>query len=248
MRLTRKLENFRDAALALLYPLPCAACGTESVEDQADFPACAVCWSQTKLFSDEDALCWKCGELALRSVSKARREFVRCGRCDAWAFAAARACGDYGGALRAAVLRLKHEPKIGARLARLLFDARGREPLNRATLIAPIPLHAERERERKFNQAAIIARSLAKAAGLPCDERSLARTIHTEQHRAGMDRRARRESVENAFSVARPRLVANESVLLVDDVLTTGATASACAAALLEAGAKEVFILTIARA
>ncbi|MDQ3806373.1 MAG: ComF family protein, partial [Acidobacteriota bacterium] len=69
-----------------------------------------------------------------------------------------------------------------------------------------------------------------------------------ERHRAGMDRRARRETVEDAFRVVRPRLVEGQRVLLVDDVFTTGATASACARALRAAGAAEVYVLTVARA
>ena len=173
---------------------------------------------------------------------------MRCRRCDSWAFTAARACGVYEGALRAAVLTLKHEPRVGARLARLMCEAQRRPPLDRATRVVPVPLHPERERERGFNQAALLARVVARRAGLPCDERSLVRVTHTEQHRAGMDARARRETVEKAFRVARPRLVEGERVLLVDDVFTTGATASACARALEAAGAGEVFVLTVARA
>jgi competence protein ComFC len=113
-------------------------------------------------------------------------------------------------------------------------------------LIVPVPLHPERERERGFNQAAVLARSLAKSTGLRCDEHSLIRSVHTERHRTGMDARARRESVADAFVVKRPRLIQNQRVLLVDDVFTTGATVSACAAALIEAGAK-VYVLTVAR-
>jgi ComF family protein len=111
-----------------------------------------------------------------------------------------------------------------------------------------VPLHPSRERERGFNQAALLARTLAKATRLRLDEWSLARVGHGGRHRAGMDARARRESVEGCFAVARPRLVRGERVLLVDDVYTTGATASACARVLLEAGAREVFVLTAARA
>ncbi|MBA2734137.1 MAG: ComF family protein, partial [Acidobacteria bacterium] len=83
--------------------------------------------------------------------------------------------------------------------------------------------------------------------GLPFDEWSLIRTAHTERHRSGMDARARRESVDGAFEVRRPRLVDGERILLIDDVYTTGATVSSCAGALRTAGAQEVFVLTVAR-
>ena len=76
----------------------------------------------------------------------------------------------------------------------------------------------------------------------------MARHIHTPMHRVGMDERARRESIEKAFAVKQPRLIKDEIVLLVDDVFTTGATASLCAQVLKENGAKQVLVLTLARA
>jgi ComF family protein len=137
---------------------------------------------------------------------------------------------------------------VSARMGQLLRAAQGRAPLDTATRIVPVPLHAERERERGFNQAARLARSLATLSRLPLDEWSVVRTAHTSLHRAGMDARARRETVEGAFQVERPRLIAGERILLVDDVLTTGATVSSCAQALKAAGAEDVFVLTVAQA
>lgn len=248
MRLTRTLDQLFDAALALAYPVACAACETASVERRAMAPACAACWQATTIFTGEETLCCKCGLPAHADVAAEKRADVRCRRCDADHFTAARSVGVYEGALRASVLALKREPHVGARLARLLSEAQRRPPLDAATRVVPVPLHAERERERGFNQAVVIARAVARGARLPLDEWSVVRTVHTERHRAGMDARARRETVEDAFKVVRPRLVAGERVLLVDDVFTTGATVSACARALKDAGAAEVFVLTVARA
>lgn len=246
--LARQLDALYDATLALVYPLRCAACGAASVEGRRDAPACAACWRTTTIFSGDETCCWKCGELAWGDVPPEKRQDVRCRRCDGAAFTAARAVGKYEGALRASVLTLKQEPGLSARLGQLLFAAQGRPPLDAATRIIPVPLHAARERERGFNQAATLASALATLSGLPLDEWSVARTMHTSRHRAGMDARARRETVESAFQVERPRLVAGERILLVDDVFTTGATVSSCAQALKEAGAQEVFVLTVARA
>ena len=246
LRLMEKSNALYDAALSLLYPQACAVCGS-GVEVHADGVACAACWKRTRIFSEDDLICWKCGLLAPGSVAEDKRREVRCRRCDGEAYTAARACGAYEGALRASVLALKREPYVSKRLARLLFETQQREPLNSATRIVPVPLHPERLRERGFNQAAVLAAALAKLSGLPFDEWSLARTVHTERHRAGMDERARRESVENAFAVRRPRLAENERILLVDDVFTTGATVSSCAKALGDAGAQESFVLTVAR-
>ncbi|MCA1849927.1 MAG: double zinc ribbon domain-containing protein, partial [Acidobacteria bacterium] len=146
-----------DAALTLLYPLECAVCGTASVERRADAPACAACWQETRIFSEEDVLCWKCGALAAGAVvTEEERRWVRCRLCDEEPFTAARAVGIYEGALRASVLRLKHEPHLEGRLARLLLEAQTRPPLDAATRVLPVPLHPERERERGFNQASVL--------------------------------------------------------------------------------------------
>jgi predicted amidophosphoribosyltransferase len=83
---------------------------------------------------------------------------------------------------------------------------------------------------------------------LPIDEVSLVRVSSTEKYRAGLDAKGRQDTVAGAFEVRPPRLVTNENILLVDDVFTTGATVSACAEALVTAGAKTVFVLTISRA
>ncbi|MGZ8844016.1 MAG: ComF family protein, partial [Pyrinomonadaceae bacterium] len=103
-------------------------------------------------------------------------------------------------------------------------------------------------RERGFNQALILARELARCCRLPLDEHSLLRRVQTEMHRVGMDAKARRKSVAGAFFVRRADLITGKRVLLVDDVFTTGATVSACAAVLRDAGAEDVFVLTMARA
>ena len=246
MSLAATSSALYDAALALLFPQNCAVCG-ESVEKRADGVACQACWHKTRLFAEEDLICWKCGVLAPGRVPEEKRREVRCRRCEVEHFTAARACGAYEGALRAAVLALKREPHVAARLAHLLLACQQREPLASATRIVPVPLHPARMRERGFNQAAMLGRALARLTGLAFDEWSLARAVHTERHRAGMDALARRESVENAFIVQRPRLIERERILLVDDVYTTGATVSSCAGALKAAGAEEVFVLTVAR-
>jgi len=246
MSLATKASLLYDATLAVLYPQSCAVCGA-SVDARADGVACETCWNTTQAFSGAETICWKCGVLSLGQIDEQKRESVRCRRCDQDSFDAARACGLYEGALRAAVLELKRRAHVPSRLARLLFEASRRHPLNAATLMIPVPLHPERERERGFNQAAVLAHSLAKSTGLRCDEHSLIRSVHTERHRTGMDARARRESVADAFVVKRPRLIKDQTVLLIDDVFTTGATVSSCAEKLKAAGAKDVFVLTIAR-
>jgi ComF family protein len=246
MILTRASSICYDSLLALVYPQPCAVCGA-SVESRAGGVACEKCWRQTRLFTGTETLCWKCGLPSRGTVAEDKREQVRCRRCDDDAFTAARACGIYEGALRASVLSLKREQLICSSLKQLMIETQKLYPLSEATRIVPVPLHPEREKARGFNQAVLIARELSQATSLPLDEVSLVRTQHTNRHRAGMDWKGRRDTVADAFRVIYPALITGEHVLLVDDVFTTGATVSSCAKTLLEAGAVEVFVLTLAR-
>lgn len=246
MLLTRTINSFYNALLSIVYPQACSLCGG-SVEDRCFGIACEQCWSKTRIFTNTEIICWKCGALSSGTIVPEKRDQVRCRRCDADMFTAARACGAYEGALRALVLNLKRGPYVSQRLISLLVQTQQRAPLDKATRVIPVPLHPDREKARGFNQAAVVGRALAGAVHLPFDEVSLVRTVPSERHRAGMDARGRRETVAEAFSVRYPRLIEDERVLVVDDVFTTGATVSACAAALMAAGAKEVFVLTIAR-
>ncbi|HEY0430803.1 MAG TPA: double zinc ribbon domain-containing protein, partial [Pyrinomonadaceae bacterium] len=205
MLLTRAASLCYDSLLTLVYPQACGVCGG-SVESRALGAACESCWKQTQFFSGRETICWKCGSPALGVAPDEAREQVRCHRCDSHAFTAARACGVYEGALRASILHLKREPHISRRLSDELLKTLKRYPLDQATRIVPVPLHRERERARGFNQAALIARELARAASLPLDEVSLVRDKHVKRHRAGMDAKGRQETVADAFRVTHPAL------------------------------------------
>lgn len=246
MFLTDAITRACDSALALVYPQPCHVCG-QSVESRSEGCACRACWNSTRIFTSSNVVCWKCGAVAGGSIEIDSRESVRCRRCDLDTFDAARACGIYEKALRATVLSLKRQPYVPSRVSELLTSTARLDPFASCTRIIPVPLHPHRYRARGFNQAEVIGADVAKRTGLRLDSGNLFRTIHTERHRAGMDARSRRETVEDAFGVRVPGLIINESILLVDDVFTSGATASACASALLAAGARSVFVLTIAR-
>lgn len=236
MNLTHAGEILCNAVLTLAYPQICVICG-RSVEQRRFDVACESCWKGTRIFADDDEICWKCG-----SPGSA------CGRCKPLTFTVARAVGMYEGALRESVLMLKRRSYVPPHVENLLVAAARREPLSASTTVIPVPLHPERLRARGFNQASVLAQSLSKSLRVPLDEVCLSRVSGSEKYRAGLDVKGRRETVARAFKVTHPRLIADEQILLVDDVFTTGATVSACAEALLEAGAKSVFVLTLARA
>lgn len=157
-----------------------------------------------------------------------------------------RAIGFYEGALRESVLSLKRQPHLPQHLVELLFEKS--KSIEGVTRVVPVPLHEERLRTRGFNQAAIIGREMSRALGVPLDEISLIRVSSSEKYRTGLDAKGRWDTVARAFKVRYPRLIAGEEILLVDDVFTTGATVAACEAALIEAGAKSVSIMVLARA
>jgi ComF family protein len=113
-------------------------------------------------------------------------------------------------------------------------------------LLVPVPLHRRRERERGYNQALLVARRLERAWGVPVAADALVRLTATAPQ-ADLDARARRRNVRGAFGVVRAPAIAGRHIVLVDDVLTTGATASECARILSRAGASAVGVLTIAR-
>jgi ComF family protein len=243
------LSAFYDACLNLIYPQPCRVCDERIVESRADGVACRACWKKTRVFGGGGAaeiLCEKCG--AYLETNAAQKFNAFCRRCDEDAFDAARAAGLYEHALLATILNLKEIPRVPKRLQEVFFRAFLKSPFTDATKIIPVPLSKARFKERGFNQAARLAKTLAKRTGLPLDEHTLIRQIHTPPHRAAMDKKSRAESVRGAFQVARPKLIENEIILLVDDVFTSGATASNCAAALKEKGARSVYVLTAARA
>ncbi|HXG95185.1 MAG TPA: double zinc ribbon domain-containing protein [Blastocatellia bacterium] len=266
--LARALNLVRDGLIALAYPQDCRLCG-RTVESFNDGVTCDRCWrdsSITKVFTEP--LCAKCG-LPLPAVSafaqaddsvsnegmnsdalsapaiESRR---LCGRCATLPFSAARACGAYSGAIEANVLFLKSHPHLCRRLRMIISETfSAHRTALESDVVVPVPLHRLRQRERGFNQAKIIAQVLSKRFGLPLDEGLLARTRYTEMHRAGVDAIDRAKSVERAFKIERPKAIKGATVLLVDDVYTTGSTICAAATALVGAGAQRVSVLTIAR-
>jgi ComF family protein len=179
-------------------------------------------------------------------------------------FASATAALEYGEAIADAIVRMKHGGRrdLGRRLGRLLVAPLaavcGQAELGPADLVVPVPLHFTRLRKRGFNQAVELARwalaglkrtpGLTPDGGLPRLERNLLRRTRATRELGHAGPAARLAEVSGAFAVGDTERVRERRVLLVDDVMTTGATASECAEALLRAGAAEVHVLALARA
>jgi ComF family protein len=163
-------------------------------------------------------------------------------------FARARAAALYTGVLKHLILRFKfqdrHEPV--PLFNRMLLEA-GRDLFPDAHLLMPVPLHRLRLLQRRFNQSALLAKGLAARTGIPADVTGLRRVRRTRPQ-VGLDQAARQANVAEAFLVTPggAKRVAGRNVLVVDDVMTTGATLNAVAAVLHRAGAARVDVLTLA--
>jgi len=238
--LVRMLKDVRDGLMASAYPEQCRVCGG-AVESYDDGVACQDCWLDPAITRMFDALaCDKCGAMLALKES--------CGMCAEFPFSAARSCGAYCGALEANILFLKSHPHVCRRLREIILRTfQNHRAALESDVVIPVPLHRSRERERGFNQARIIAKLIARNFNLRLDNKLLIRVRPTERHRVGLDGVDRKKSVERAFALTRTGLVENLSVLLVDDLFTTGSTLSSASRALIEAGASRVNVLTIAR-
>ena len=237
-------KEVQNSLLSIIYPQECRVCFSQ-VENSDDGFSCIKCWSETRIFDGSEMLCDKCGAFF---GDKAAPVAIFCHKCDDHFYDMAAAVGVYEKGMSATILSLKQQPILPKRLLDLIPTAIERNGFGNADLLIPIPLSKQRRLERGFNQAEFIANEIARTTNIPVDKASLSRKLHTQIHRVGMDKRARELTVQNAFEVLRPKLIAGKKILLVDDVFTSGATASYCAKALKKSGAVEVNMFTLARA
>jgi ComF family protein len=221
-----------SAAVDLLFPARCAGCGRLGEQ------WCAQCAGQVAVLAEP--LCPKCGYPLLAHGED-------CPACppDGFAFEAARAWGPYAAELRRAILKLKHKQNrpLGAALSRPLVDLVRSLPWQSDGLVS-VPLSAGRLAERGYNPVDLLAQPLAVSLGLPLLRTPLQRTRETQPQMA-LSVRQRWQNVEAAFRAEGS--LSGRQLILVDDIMTTGATLHAAAAALLAAGAKRVYALSLAR-
>jgi ComF family protein len=222
-----------DAFLDLVFPPRCAACFAPTGSTAAG-PFCPVCAEAVDPVPPGCSRCGLPGPVAT------------CGAClaDPPAFDSLAAGGLFGGPLADAVYALKYRDRpavarpLGAWLAR-------RVALPTTAVVVSVPLGRRRRLDRGYDQAALLAAAIARHARLPRLPAALRRTRETPPQ-VGRTRAARTRNVAGAFA-ASPR-VAGRDVVLVDDVVTTGATADACAVALKASGARSVLVLALGRA
>jgi ComF family protein len=245
-----------DSLISVLFPAPCRICG-QTLTTASRVPICSTCLNELERIIDP--LCACCGRPLVAPVTQPtatqstwpRNVELRCRLCrgEFYAFDRARSFAVYDRALSEAVLLLKYEQVtsladwFGARLAQIAIEAR---PDWRVDVVVPVPLHRDRRRERGYNQAELIAKPIARRLKLSLDAKLLRRT-KPRPPQLVLSRAEHWKSVRGAYATPEGMKIDNLRILLVDDVLTTGATLDASSRALKNAGASAAFGLTVGR-
>lgn len=224
----------------LLLPPLCLGCEAQVTQHQT---LCADCWKNMHFVARPFCAC--CGAPFDLPVD----EGTLCGACldERPVFTTARSALIYDDASRPLILKLKHGDQIHAVPALANWMARAGEELwSACDLIVPVPLHRWRLLKRRYNQAALLAQAIAKQTDRPIAVEALVRVKATESQ-GHKNHAARAKNIAGAFAVPKPDDVKGKRIVLVDDVLTSGATVQEAARALLAAGALSVAVATLAR-
>ena len=220
----------------MLFPETCPVCH-ETSSDHTIAPICTGCWDSIQPY--EGPKCNKCG-IPLNSDSS-----ITCGECikDEPAYKSVRTFGLYKGPLRKAINLLKyHNMK---RLSKPLSEKILRMEIPQVDAVIPIPLYKDRLRQREFNQSALLAKYTAKDTGASLLVDCLVKVKDT-MPQVGLSSRERRQNIRNAFGVEKKELIKGKNILLMDDVITTGATVRECSRVLKKAGAGNIYVMALA--
>jgi len=255
--IVRVLRSPLNAIGSTLLPAPCTLCGSP-LPRLSSVPIREACWSEIP--AQSDGVCLRCGDtLDAPPVTGVEGSYV-CRACRQIlpAFARAVSFGTYDGRLREAIHALKYDrlhpaaTKLGAMLAEVIAELRPYAPAR--LLVIPVPLHRSKQKQRGFNPARALAIGAIRRlrATHPDWELQLApctlMRLRATETQAGLTPTQRRKNVRGALKVSDPAAVQGQHVLLVDDILTTGATARSAAQSLIKAGAESVYVATLARA
>jgi len=239
------IGGFFSAALDLIYPRTCAACNAELNVDEAFL--CCTC-ADTITFVEEP-VCLRCGA----PLENPNQEGERCGHCPYGTlhFDKARSALDYNDdRVRNMIHAFKFEyfQHLDIHLTKYLLDIYLKHFMDDTIdAIVPVPLHKMRLREREFNQSESLARHLSKASGIGLRNDLIVRTRKTKPQ-TSLNPKQRLKNIQGAFSVIDKTSVKGLSILVVDDVMTTGCTINEVCRTLKQSGAKQVFALSLAKA
>ena len=244
-RLAAGARHLGGALLDLVYPQDCIGCGGGPILSDGSC-LCGACRAALPRIGRWQ--CPHCGD-ELGPYAVGVRACPSCTLGKAMYFRGAAAVCRYEDVARQMVWSLKYHgdiravPWMGRELHGKLVEE---DWFPRVEALIPVPLHWRRRVQRRFNQSELLARAVASAAGKQVLPRALRRTKFTKPQ-AALDRARRAENVQGAFRLRWPKSVKGRVILLVDDVMTTCATAEACSRALLKGGAKTVYVAIYAR-
>jgi len=240
-----QLNSTVKAFLNLFFPHRCLMCGGKSSDRDTD-GICSACLSQIVYISPP--ICNRCGFPFLPQGGS--NHFCQECLVSPPFFGIARSLSKYEGEFKEAITRFKYKEKVtlGEKLGQLMAEVTYPDlSMDAYDLLIPVPLHPKRLRERGFNQAVLLAQQVSRRHRIPVDLFSLRRHRITESQ-VNLGLSERRRNVRGAFTFNIVKKLKDKSVLLIDDVYTSGATVNECARVLRKAGAVQVDVLTLARA
>ena len=239
------ISKFITGLKDIIYPKTCLICKQDLASNCADELICVKCWTSIK--KNTPPFCLRCG----RNLDKKSLAKTYCPEClkNKMYFDRAFAPCVYEGPIKDLIHEFKYRKidYLATTLSGLMVDfiREYAVPINSMDIIIPIPLHPARLREREFNQAELLARNIASAFTLLVSTDNLVRFRHTRTQ-AELQGPDRLENVKDSFLVKMPDRIKGKNILLIDDVLTTGATSSEASRALKSSGANSVIVLTLA--
>lgn len=233
--------------IIFIYPAKCRYC-SENLDPDDGYYICRSCWQKSKFI--EKPFCEVCGHPMDANMALPDK-IVSCNNCpeSLW-FRKARAICDYNSAIGEAIRLLKYNSKevMAKPLAKLMFESMPKLlPGEGYDYIIPVPLHKKRQRKRGYNQMELIGKWLSRTTGIPIESHSLIKKKNN-QSQTKLGPKERIENVRDAFDISDPSTIIGKKILLIDDVMTTGATANECARILAKKGkTRHVDIFTLTR-
>ena len=244
VKIKRFFLDLKDDILDFVYPQTCPICRNPLEREEKD--VCEECWRALALLPSP--YCPYCRSFLENQDEIANHLCPNLTGSEERRILAVRSLGTFDDHYQKLVHRVKYEKKIhlGRRLAQRLGDSISEDKcFSGCDVVIPVPLHRARERERGFNQSEVLAEGISLAMGIPLARDILKRKRHTKDQ-TYLNAQQRAENVRGAFVVTHPEKVDGRRVILVDDVMTTGATLSECARMLQEAGAAGISAATLA--
>jgi len=238
---TKPLGVFKNTILEVFYPenLDCAICNNK-IKDKAINGVCAFCMDFLPLINSN--FCKRCGKPKDDTGES-------CAECDGVQYYFERAVSvfEYSTAVQRLIYRFKYrsETHLSRVLGNFMAQRLSEQKDWKYDAIVPVPLHKKRQSERGFNQALLLTSNISQTLDIPLIENILHRTKQTLVQ-AGLGRHERFSNLKNAFSVGDNSKIKGKSIVLVDDIYTTGSTVNECSRALIDAGAIKVYVLTLA--